>query len=197
MFCLVNLNALATHYLGFYVYVERQYVQGPWQRVNLFNKQENSYLEPHFHEDLLGSLDDDLISVLMAHLKEHSPQFYQWSYELHVVEDTVFINTFERVDNFERVVNEITATLVLNGFNTVCFSKMPVPNEFTINDISIPYFDLKRNGNPTGEILTPIVKIPKISKTREVDNQNNQQSFWWVISVILNVVFVVVLVFRS
>ena len=197
VFYLVSLNVCATHYLGFYVYVERQYSQGPWERVNLFSNQENKFLEPHFHEDLLGSLNEDMVKTLLGHLKEHSPELYQWKYDLKINEDTVWINTLGRMDDFERVVNEITATLALNGFKTVCFSKMPLPNVFTIKNVSIPYFDLVRNNRLVEDAEIPEVKLSNVSEIKGVEDEKNKFSLGLIISVILNVAFFVVLVFRS
>lgn len=197
LFCFLNLNAFATHYLSYYVYVQKEYVQGPWKRIDLLNSQDYKYLEPHFHEDLLGTLDEDLIHTLLGHLKALNPEFYNWEYEVEVVEDTVYIKAEAQMAQFETVKNEVIATLTLNGFNSVCFSEFPIPNTYTLEDVSIPYFDLTKNGIPSKSIKMQPNNQLEIYKEDKTNKETEQVSFWLVTSLIMNAIFFIVLVFKS
>ena len=135
-------NASATHWLTYFVYVETQYTQGTWSRTNLLAQSDYTYLSPQIQEDLFGSLKEDLVNKMLFRLKENNPEAYNWNYVLSFQGDTVILATENRINAFETVKNEITATLTLNNFKAVTFTTENYNQTFEIGDVSLPFFDL-------------------------------------------------------
>ena len=95
----ISLNIRATHTLTYYVYVETEYTQGPWTRANLIDAWQYRYLAAEVHEDLFGSEATDLVNKLLSRLKEKKPEIYNWSYELTIQGDSVFITPKQTIKN--------------------------------------------------------------------------------------------------
>lgn len=145
----VSINATATHWLSYYVYSETQYLQGPWARTEVLSQSDYRYLAPHYYQDLFGTVEEDLVNKMISRLKELKPEVYHWDYHLSIHKDTVRLHISEQPQHFETIQNEITATLLLNDFDAITFDINDHKETLTLEDLTLPYFDLvsasKRN----------------------------------------------------
>lgn len=193
----ISLTAGATNWLTYYVYFETEYIQGPWTRTDLLEESEYKYLAPEVFEDNFGSIDSDIVNKMLSHLKERKPDLYNWSYDLTFQGDTVVLSSKEKIENFETIKNEITATLTLNNFKAVTF-KFPDKSEtLIIDDLTLPYFDLVTNTprESQAEETPEIVKKTAIGDKPHKDG--NPLTIWLIISAIINSVLIGILIFRS
>lgn len=188
---IISRHVHATHTLTYYIYVETEYTQGPWTRANLLDASQYRYLAAQVHEDLLGSEPTDLVNKLLSRLKENKPEIYNWSYELTIEGDSVFITPKETVKNMETVKNEITATLLFNNFKAVSINMNGRSQLLTINDLTLPYFDLvSKQVQPVISTDTLTVKEPVKNETANgtTENGNNLLIIGLIASIILNMV---------
>ncbi len=216
LFLFIAINADATHWLSYYVYSETQYMQGPWSRTEILNQSNYRYLAPHYYKDLFGTVDEDLINKMISRLKDLKPEVYSWDYHLSTQEDTVKLYISEQPEHFETIQNEITATLVLNDFEAVTFDINDRQETLTIDDLTLPYFDLvsankkqmqkndispadqgdEKNGR--GEVKFFIDTMETQKAESECIALNNKKSLlpWLILSVIANIILIVFLVIR-
>lgn len=177
----------ATHTLTYYVYVETEYTQGPWTRANLLEGSQYRYLAAEVHEDLFGSEPTDLVNKLLSRLKEKKPEIYNWSYELIIQGDTVLITPKDQIKNIETVKNEITATLLFNSFKAVMIKINEQTQVLTLNDLSVPYFDL------VTKQTQPLIITDTLTLTKSGENL----AIWLVVSLILNTVLVALWIWKK
>ena len=204
--CAIYLNLSATHRLSYYVYFETEYLQGPWKRSDLLEGSNYKYLAPKSFTDLFGSLDEDLVTKFIDRLKENSPERYNWQYQLSFQGDTVVLESNANIDQVETVKNEITATLTLNCFKVVSFNFGNVNEVWTMDDLTLPYFDLVQKKLEQPKMTTEEeIDLPHTTEIAEKKEQNSplQQieieeeksgiNVWLLISVLLNLGLVVIL----
>ena len=194
---MVNLNLKATHNLTYPVYFENEYIQGPWSRIGDLEESNYKYLAPEFFEDILGTEQIDLVKKMLFRLKERKPEVYNWNYEIIVRNDTVLLSITDTITQYELVKNEITATLTLNGFKAIIYKQFDRTEILTINDLTVPYFDLV-----DGNLLDKPHNIeinrcnPNAKHLHNADiskEQNNKKgrfedvNIWFLISVFFNI----------
>lgn len=186
-----GMPAFATHWLTYYVYTEQEYLQGPWIRAEQLGASHYKYLSAEAFQELFGSEPSQLANQLMARLEAQKPEVYKWSHELTVRNDTVFVATNEPIPELETVQNEVTATLLFNGFKAVTFQqKGQAARSLTLADLTLPYFDIvaaapASRPQPKEAAVTPDTTINVSSiKTDTSTLWNN----WLLLSLLLNLV---------
>lgn len=133
----------ATHDLQYFIYIQDEYIQGPWRHA------ENvvEYLRPVTFTELFGSEPLDIPLHVFRHLAENRPEDYRWERTLSIAGDTLVVDTPDRIQNFERVRNEVTLSMVSQSmFRHVRF--LSAGNDVTLSrdDVELPYFALVHPG---------------------------------------------------
>jgi hypothetical protein len=215
-------DAGATHWLTYYVYVETQYVQGPWARTGLLSGSDYRYLAPRIYEDLFGTIRDELAAKMLGRLKEEKPELYDWDYNLLIDGDTVCLEPVGPFKMSETVMNEVTATMTINSFAAVSFRLSGGTQLFTLADLTLPYFDLVRPQTNVEATASPKAgdKATVSQQTSEeatigpevngeaparaepapdipVNNRNNSLIAWLLLSVLLNLTLLLFLILKS
>ena len=129
----------ATHDLQYFIYVQDEYVQGPWRHA------ENvvEYLRPITFTELFGSEPLDVPLSVFKHLAVNRPDDYQWERQLHVAGDTLMIDVGGAIPNFDRVRNEVTLSMTSQSvFRHVRFRSADRDVTFSEEDVELPYFEL-------------------------------------------------------
>lgn len=191
-----TLSLKATHTLTYYVYIETEYTQGPWTRAGLLDASQYKYLAPVVYDDLFGSDETELINKLLFRLKEKNPDSYNWSYSIQVQGDTVLITPKGVLNNIETIKNEITATLCFNNYKAVGININGQAQVLTINDLTLPFFDLVTNQTQAEKTTDPVrMKENKVTQliTPPSDNHKTVNS-WLILSVALNILLVILLI---
>ncbi|MGW8315976.1 MAG: hypothetical protein ACWGNV_10275 [Bacteroidales bacterium] len=199
------LEAGATHWLTYYVYVETEYAQGPWSRTRILGQSDYRYLAAREYTDLFGTEPVDLVQKMLQRLGENRPGDYHWKYELELKEDTVQFITDRLPEAWGSVRNELTATMILNGFRAVEFTTPDTTIVGTLGDLTLPYFDLvppKRNragpeaGMGHGEPASPVVVSPDTVQNKEEAAARNPLAAWLVFSILLNLILGISLILK-
>ena len=202
LFLFQVLQAGATHWLTYYVYYETEYTQGPWSGSALLYRSDYRYLAPREYTDLFGTEPTDLVEKMLQRLGEIHPEAYTWSYELELHGDTVVFNTLRLPSAWERVRNEVTATLTLNGFKAVAFQLTDTTMTATLADLTLPYFDLVEPQRITSvtrkDALAPEAPAQGTSpadelQVKEGDGSHGPMPAWLVLSLLLNLILGVAL----
>ncbi|HUM45332.1 MAG TPA: hypothetical protein PLD84_00295, partial [Chitinophagales bacterium] len=195
-------NCLATEWLLYYVYVQTDYVQGPWKRTNILDKSGSYlYLHPEQFEELFGTEKTDLAIAILNHLKKASPERYTFNPVLSLSEDTVVIQTTEAIADFDAVKNELTASFTLNNFPAVKIIRGNHAALYQLEDISIPYMDLVFPQDSSVQAETTAIQkpdsadmqpsTPKSTKTISGDHSMNPSPIWLIISTFINIILLV------
>ena len=199
-----SIKAGATHWLTYYVYVETEYVQGPWARTNLLARSDYKYLAPKVYEDLFGTMKEELAEKFMARLREEKPAVYDWDFEISLQGDTVCLEIQGSIDQQETVVNEVTATMILNSFDAVCFKDPGGAATYSLTDITLPLFDLvslKKEEPPVMEdVMTQDEPGNEMTQNDIQDDETSESKspllIWFILSVVLNLILVTWIIFR-
>lgn len=199
LFILISTNASATHWLEYFVYVEVEYYQGPWSGYTLLEESNSDYryLSPVAFEGLFGSDKTDLARAFLSKLSEQKPKRYRWEYDVSYENEIVTIKPLGKIENWQTVKNEITATMALNSFPTVKFEFEDSTVISTLDDLTLPYMDLrdvrsfpKRKSDTIKKRntvwLKPVQTVTESKPTRFY--------FWLILSVVLNVLLIVLLI---
>jgi len=197
---LVSLSANATHWLTYYVYYETEYIQGPWSRFDILETSEYKYLDVLKYEDLFGSDATDLTNKMLSRLWEKNNTVYDWDYDLILQGDSVIIVPKEEIKEFETVKNEIVATFTSNGYKTVIFRFTDQEKAFTINDLSLPYFDLTTRQKENEKAITTTTSTDITENTQPNENHGNENILLIVgliVSCIINIGFIVFLIMKK
>lgn len=202
------LEVGATHWLTYFVYSESEYAQGPWSRTRILDQSDYRYLAPREYTDLFGTEPIDLVQKMMQRLGEIHPGNYDWTYELGVKEDTVELKTDVFPEAWGSVKNEVTATMILNGFRAVRFTTPDTTIISALGDLTMPYFDLvppdrNRKGPrveaKSREPAVPVEASPDKVEMNEGAATRNPLTAWLVLSIMLNLIlgFFLILKFRK
>lgn len=186
---IISINTQASHWFTYYVYHEVEYLQGPWSRANLLDDSNYIYLTVEQHESLLGTEDSDLVDTLISKLKEKKPDLYNWTYELKIDKDLVEISTEDEVD-FEAIKNELIATILFNNFEKLKFDYNGQSETLTLDDLTLPYFDLVTNPIQTETTDEPLIEQEEITENQPIENKEEKRNtlvFWLMASVLLNI----------
>lgn len=184
-----GLSAHATHWVTYPVYVEEEYIQGPWIRGELVEASMDDYLVPLFHEDLIGSEKADLVHQMMARLQETRPGRYEWSYELAFRGDTVVLKAVGPIKELTSVKNEVTATLILNGFDAIVIQVDKRAEVWTMDDLTVPYLDLIS--------MPQTVEEPLSADQPFEENDESLLPLWLCLSGLLNLGLIGLVIRRS
>ena len=138
----IKLGSFATEWDLYYIYIQRDYIEGTWLRADLLDKSDYKYLHPKQFGGYYGMQGDGLAEDIVTHLKEETPNRYKFQYNISVLKDTVIINTTDSIADFDAVKNELTASFIMNNFNTVTIIQKGKALSFHLEDISVPYMDL-------------------------------------------------------
>ncbi len=142
-----GIQAGATHWLTYHVYYETEYIQGPWSRSQILNQSGYHYLAVREYTDLFGTEQVDLAEKMISRLKELHPAAYEISYTLNINRDTVILEIDPADGTWDRIRNEVTATMTMNSFRAVCFRLPDTVVITTMADVTLPYFDLVPAGH--------------------------------------------------
>jgi hypothetical protein len=192
---LTSLNAQATHWLTYYIYLETEYIQGPWQRIDILEESNYKYLAPKAYENLFGSIPNDMVKTMIENLRENKPNIYNWNYEIDVHGDSVILIVNDKIAHYVTIKNEITATLTLNGFSGVTFRTPNQVETMTLDDLTLPYFDLIIAEKRVQKDLDTIVNIGK-KEIKDRDGNNSTKSPWLAISIGFNILLIGWLLFN-
>lgn len=177
LFFLIGQRCFATEWAWYYVYVQTEYLQGPWKRTDLlYESKQYVYLHPIQCEELFGSESSDLANAIFSRLKEENPERYAFPSKLSLVNDTVVVSTKEIIPELEAVKNELTASFILNNFEAVKIVQGNQSNLYLLKDISVPYMDLV--GASTKGLATDTVpqEVPNIKQDSVFTNTPIQPS---------------------
>jgi hypothetical protein len=148
---LLKLTSGATEWCNYYIYVEKDYMQGPWSRADLiYNYSKEKYLHPVLCEDLFGSEKEQLIYAVMGHLKKESVYHYTFKYTVKELGDTAFIQTKDTIPGFKSIKNELIASLLLNNYKVLTIKQATISNSYVLSDLSLPFMDLCLPPKPEG-----------------------------------------------
>jgi len=207
LFLQIGFYAGAAHWMTYYVYYETNYEQGPWARQNLLRESGFRYLAAEPYQDLFGTESKQWAEKMLSRLQDKKPEIYDWNYDLEIKDNSVFIIPGKNVDALETVKNEITATLVLNGFDSVIFGPSNEQKIWTIDHLSLPFLDLV-NPSRMPETERDVMKkeeeyFPDSSDNRqemqEIESGTNPKkerrslSVFLMISGILNIILLILL----
>ena len=210
---LVAIEAQASHWMTYYIYTEKEYVQGPWSRDALLQQSASRYLEPKAYEDLMGSEPEDFVHLLLKRLKQNNYEGYRWSYDLTLTGDIITIIPLEPIANLETVKNEITVTALLNNFEAVVFKRQFQTDTLALADVTVPFFDLVKPQTKVEQpqnIAEELALPPSIEKTLPTEKQpfgkqtsdekvtglNGSATNWLILLMGLNLLLLLVLLFR-
>ncbi len=140
---LLSLSCSATEWCNYYVYVESEYMQGPWTREDvIFKYSHGKYLHPVLCEDLFGSDKTELIIAVLGHLKKESENRYNFKYTVAEMGDTAFIQTKDPIPGFESIRNELIASLLLNNYKVLLIKQAGIEHTYVFSDLGLPFMDL-------------------------------------------------------
>ncbi len=141
------LPAQATHDIWYFVWHQDEYVQGMWKRAGMLPDRSPRYLRPVLYVDMLGTVPLDLVQHIMGRLKAQRPEAYAFDYEADVAGDTVVMKLNGSVPDFNTIKNEVTLSMVMqSGFDHVRFVRPEGTKTYSVADIDLPWFDLRRPG---------------------------------------------------
>lgn len=199
----IGQNAFATEWAWYYVYIQTDYMQGPWTRSQILYDRNSAYLHPIQFEDLFGLSDEaGLVNTILKHLKEEDPPRYKFHATLSVDKDTVVIKTKDTIPDFDAVKNELIASYVLNHFAAVKIIQKNKTDVFQLKDISVPYMDLVLPNQKTLS-STEMPEAPPENKKDTVSNiptaaitseqhecKNDGTNSWLIVSIALNILLI-------
>jgi hypothetical protein len=197
---MLSMEAGATHWLTYYVYLETEYLQGPWNRAGLLSKSGYRYLSPKQFEDLFGTESCDLAEKMLSRLSEENPDDYNWEYMLSCQADTVILEPLGEVQNRITVINEVTATMVLNSFKAVCFRFGDHTVTCSLKDLTLPYLDLVAPVNTAQKDERGTCDSgAEDTAAQEVNDpaRGNRWLTWLILSLVLNLALSVYLIIKS
>lgn len=208
LFITISFQGFATDWAWYYVYVQTDYVQGPWLRASdIYKTGKDTYLHPEQFEDLFGSEADDLVNAIYGHLKKLSPARYKFSSTLSLANDTVIMQVNGKITEFDAVRNELVASFTLNGFPAVKIIQQGKAHVYMLKDITVPYMDLVLPGHvairtakeepvkktskdsvpATHTEAPPVTLKPAAVQQPEEEHSHNSAPAWLMISVAANV----------
>ena len=201
VFLSFGISANATFSLEYFIYVEKEYFQGPWIGLDQIETANNHYLSPVSFEDNFGSDELEMALKFLWKLKELKPESYNWDYKVHYKSNTVFIEVKSHIENWPVVKDEITATMTMNSFDAVEFQFEDSTVTATMDDISMPYLGLIDSGesvDPVNGVVVHDVKSVKVP-SNQVDSQEEESksSNYWVIFFFGLNALVLIYVFRK
>lgn len=194
LFLIFSIKSQAAHWFTYYIYFETEYIQGPWSKTHLLNQSNYKYLTVEKHNQLLGTEDEDLVETLISTLREIKPDLYNWEYDLKINKNTVEITASQIVENIETVKNELIATILFNNFETLKFNYNGKSEILTLNDLTLPYFDLVNVQNNEKKSVEEKNNLKENVEVEIEKNANTNSLIYWLIaSILLNLGFVVYL----
>jgi len=190
---LLCVHAQATHWATYYIYIETEYLQGPWSRMDALESSDYKYLSPILYENLFGTVQEDMVTTMISNLAENKPELYKWDYTVEINGDTVVLHIKEEIEQIETIKNEITSTLTLNSFSAVTFQLPGSTETLSINDIKIPFLDIVTQKQAETE-----QKIIEPGRSSDLDTPNEQTRFsiWFLMSIGLNILLIGILIYR-
>lgn len=193
------IKAQAAHWFTFYVYYETEYVQGPWSKAYILDGSNYKYLTVEKHEKLLGTVDEDLVDTLISTLREIKPDLYNWEYDLKIDQNVVEITAIGFIENQQTIKNELIATILLNNFETLKLNYNGKSENLTLNDITLPYFDLVSHQMNEE---TPVETInseenPDVQNIANDSDTKNNLIYWLIASVLLNFGIITYVLFKK
>lgn len=139
----------ATHSLQYFVYMEDEYVQGPWDYAEQLQPYTLRFLRPVMFVETFGTELLDVPLSIMNHLAENRPDHYKWKWTLRIAGDTIVVETRDKIPDFHIVRNEVALSMIAQGlFNYVRFRSPGQAITVGKKDVDIPYFDLVFPGTP-------------------------------------------------
>lgn len=195
----ITKNSLATEWAWYYIYVQKEYIQGPWTRADLLSQRDDyAYLHPQQFEELYGADEEQMVLSIFGHLREETPERYTFRSSLSVSMDTVIIRSEDTIPDYDAVKNELIASFVLNHFKTVKIIQPGKVSLYGLRDLTVPYMDLVlpvaraafqnrdsvRNDTPAAD---QAINEPVPGKTAK------KWPVWLILSLLLNFVLVVLL----
>lgn len=196
LFIIIHCNAFATEWNLYYIYIQKDYVEGTWLRADLLDKSDYKYLHPKQFGGYYGMLGDGLAEDIVNHLRGETPERYKFKYTISCVKDTVLISTTDSIADFDAVKNELTASLIMNNFSTVRIIQKGKASSFHLEDISVPYMDLVFPEKMRSVIKEDTDSVQRDS-TKMIDNisistksQDNKILVALIISLIGNVILI-------
>lgn len=198
---IVGHTALATEWLTYYVYIQKQYLQGPWTRASLMDTTGNyDYLHPKEIVELFGWDENGqyLAEAIMHNLKEETPPRYSFQYNLFIKGDTAVIQTNDSIKEYEAVKNECTASFLMNKFKVLNIIHQGISQMYTMSDITVPYMDLIVPTPPTRStsLEQPLNHEPDLSEPSKENQKESTFNLWLIISVVINIILFVILLLR-
>jgi hypothetical protein len=141
MTCAVPLKA--THTLGYFVYHDTVYWQGPWHGYDSIDRYNGRFLMATYFEDLFGSVEEERAETYLSRLRQLKPDAFAWKYTLQYSNDTLHIWVAADTMPGSYEIPMLAATFLKNGFrNTLVHNQHGTVKHLTESDITLPFFDL-------------------------------------------------------
>ena len=197
-------RALATEWFTYFIYVQKEYIQGPWIRVNILDKS-GSYLEPKQFDELFSISGDglDMAIAILSHLKEETSERYKFKHTLTISKDTIIIQTNDTISDFDAVKNELTASYILNNFTAVRIIQHNRTGIYLLKDITVPYMDLvlpaqtstktQTDVNPDNSRNDSLTSAQK-DQPLKIGQAKNRVSIWLIISLAMNLLLLILFI---
>jgi hypothetical protein len=198
LFVIAGQKSFATDWAWYYIYVQTDYIQGPWTRMDVLDKSGSyTYLHPKQFEELFGTESIDLANAIFSHLQKESPKRYTFNSALSLLSDTVVIQVKDSIPDFDAVKNELTASYTLNNFPAVKIVQGGKTDVYTLRDVSVPYMDLIFPAYAETDTLSQkdtvsAISIPEVPIEQEPQSENKIPA-WLILSAIINVILIILL----
>lgn len=201
---IIGQGAFATEWFTYFIYVQKEYIQGPWIRAGILDKS-GSYLEPKQFDELFSISGDglDIANAILSHLKEETPERYKFEYTLTISRDTIVIKITDTIRDFDAVKNELTASYILNNFGAVKIIQQNRAGIYLLKNVTVPYMDLVLPAQTTAQ--TQINSGPdntrndtstsaRKNQSLPIEKSKASVSIWLMISLAINLLLFILLV---
>jgi hypothetical protein len=200
----IGQKSFATEWLTYYIYIQKDYLQGPWTRAELLGKSNYEYLHPKQFEELFGSESISLANAILDHLRAETPERYAFRSTLALSADTVVIQTPDDIEGFDAVKNELAASFILNHFSAVKIIRRGKAALYGLKDITVPYMDLVLPGETAipprqkpDSIQAGIQAPAKPVQAIPQEKTGNKIAPWLILSLLVNLVVAILLLRRK
>ena len=162
-------SATQDNYL--FVWHEDDYIQGSWKRARIIEGRPPRYLRPVLYVEMMGTVQLDIPLTILERLAAKRPDAYRWKREIEIKGDTVVITSSQAIPGLESIRNEVTLSMVMqSGFNHVTFVQPEGRSTYSLADINIPWFDIRRPGEGFQEVPTKVDEIKPDNDKEEEEN---------------------------
>lgn len=196
-FLFFKISANATETLTYFVYVQSDYLQGPWLRAeSLYSLSQNQYLYPIRYDELFGTVPEQMTDAILNHLVLANPDRYTFGPHATIEGDTIVITTTSNITDSAEVKNELVTSYHFNGYPVLKLIEPGATRIYTLEDVSVPYFDLNHFSTiDTANSNTGTIPSCEVCATPNESKEKNKM-IWLILSTILNIGLLILIFLR-